>query len=200
MSDEQVFRVISDGVPGTGMPAFHALSERERRRIVQHLRTLQGRGKPSAVAGNAEQGKTIFFGKAECSGCHMIAGQGGFLGSDLTAYARTKSAQEVREAIVNPTVDPDPRTKAVTATTRDGRTVTGLLRNHDNFSVQIQTKDGSFHFLQRSDLAHLEYGPESIMPSDYAQQLTSKELDDVVKYLMHVASAQKSGAVVPEED
>src|SRR5581483_4091461 len=139
MSDEQVFRVISDGVPDTGMPAFHSLSAIERRRIVRHLRMLQGRTKAGPVAaGNAEQGKAIFFGKAECSNCHMIEGRGGFLGSDLTAYARTKSAQEIRQAIVNPGADPDPRTKAITATTHDGRMVSGILRNHDNFSVQIQ--------------------------------------------------------------
>lgn len=193
MSDEQVFRVISDGVPDTGMPAFHSLSAIERRRIVRHLRMLQGRTKAGPVAaGNAEQGKAIFFGKAECSNCHMIEGRGGFLGSDLTAYARTKSAQEIRQAIVNPGADPDPRTKAITATTHDGRMVSGILRNHDNFSVQIQTRDGIFHFLQRSDLAHLEYGTNPIMPADYAQKLSAKELDDVIKYLLEVARAQKS--------
>ena len=41
--------------------------------------------KPSICPAIASRGETLFFGKAGCSGCHMVAGQGGFIASDLSA-------------------------------------------------------------------------------------------------------------------
>src|SRR6266568_5608527 len=50
LSDTQLSGIISNGVPGTGMPAFRTLTERQIRGIVGYLRSLQGKAearKPS---------------------------------------------------------------------------------------------------------------------------------------------------------
>ena len=47
------------------------------------------------VAGDRDLGKQLFFGKGRCSGCHMIRGQGGLLGPDLSnvgAIARLRKS------------------------------------------------------------------------------------------------------------
>ena len=43
LSDARVSRIISDGIPGTGMPAFHSLSAQQTRAIVGYIRLLEGR-------------------------------------------------------------------------------------------------------------------------------------------------------------
>jgi len=182
------------------MPAFYSLSESERHAVVRYLRTLQGRSKATALPGDASQGKSIFFGKAGCAECHMVAGQGGFLASELSSYARTKSAQQIRDAIVNPGDDPDPHNRVAVVTTRDGKKLEGVIRNQDNFSLQLQTRDGAFHFFQKGALTNIEVHSQTIMPSDYGQRLSGKDLDNLVSYLMQVARLQKDVTPTREEE
>src|SRR5579872_545189 len=189
-SDQQLSNVISNGVPGTGMPAFHSLTADQVRSLVSYVRFLQGKTENHALPGNPERGKEIYFGKGECSSCHSIAGQGGFLVPDLTTYGSTSSDTVILQAILNPNRIVPSGYKSAVATTRDGARIEGIVRNEDNFSVQLQTQDGSFHFLQKSDLQNLEYRNQSLMPTNYEERLTRAELNDLVSYLMDASSSQ----------
>jgi cytochrome c oxidase cbb3-type subunit 3 len=193
LSDSQIFRIIENGIPGTGMPAFHSLESSQIKALVIYLRTLQGTKrtkKTIELPGDPQHGETIFFGKAGCSHCHALAGQGGFIASDLAAYASTRAAEEIRSAIIEPTASSDRPVRLATATTRGGEKYVGRVRNEDNFSLQLQTLDGTFHFVSKSDLATLEYDSKTLMPSDYGSKLSPDELNDVVSYLIG-ASASK---------
>jgi len=194
LSDSQIFRIIENGIPGTGMPAFHSLESSQIRAVVAYLRALQGTKKTIKLPGDPERGQTVFFGKAGCSGCHMVAGQGGFIASDLSAYARTHGAEEIRGTIIKPTPSDDRQARLVTATVRDGQKYIGRVRNEDNFSLQLQALDGTFYFVAKSDLERLESSSETLMPSDYGSTLSPDELNDLVSYLMRVANVDKLGA------
>jgi len=74
-----------------------------------------------------------------------------------------------------------------------------LIRNEDNFSVQFQTKDGAFHFFQKSELRGLDRGDASLMPTNYGERLGSGELADLVSYLM-TASPNTSHARSSHKD
>jgi len=121
----------------------------------------------------------------------MVNGSGGFLGADLSSYASNVSIEEIREAITDPNKDLDLRARTVFITTRDGRQFTGIARNEDNFSLQLQSVDGVFHLFARSDLQTIEYQPKSPMPSDYGSVLSRPELDDLVSFLISSARAAK---------
>jgi putative heme-binding domain-containing protein len=121
----------------------------------------------------------------------MVNGSGGFLGADLSSYGSHVSIEEIRSAITDPDKDLDPRARTVLVTTREGRQFTGIARNEDNFSLQLQSLDGTFHLLAKADLQHLEYQPKSLMPSDYGSVLSASELDDLVSYLVRTAQASK---------
>ena len=43
LSDAQLSSIISNGVPGTGMPGFRNLTEKQTRAVVSYLRSLQGK-------------------------------------------------------------------------------------------------------------------------------------------------------------
>jgi len=188
LSDAQLFHIIENGIPGTGMPAFHALESPDIKAVVIYLRSLQGAKKPlNKLPGDPEHGEAIFFGKAGCSTCHMVTGKGGFIASDLSKYAGSHAPDQIRNAITN-----DNSGRVVMATVRGGEKYSGRVRNEDNFSVQLQALDGTFHFFEKSDLEGLEYSPQPLMPSDYGSTLNSTELNDVVSYLMRVANASSA--------
>ena len=127
----------------------------------------------------------------------MVAGNGGFIASDLSVYARAQPVEQIRGAITNPGTDP--RARLGTATTRGGGKVVGRIRNEDNFSLQLQTLDGTFYSVIKSDLEGLQYNSQSLMPADYGSILSPDELNDLVSYLMKVANVNPGGSVVPSE-
>jgi putative heme-binding domain-containing protein len=193
-ADAQLADIVKNGVPGTGMPASRSLTAAQVRSVVSYLRMLQGKDAAHALPGDATRGKIIFSGKGECSSCHGISGAGGFLGPDLTAYGSQTPPQEILKALTNPARIVPNGFKAAAATTRDGSRLEGLVRNEDNFSVQLQSQDGAFHFYQKADLQSFEYLTQSsmLMPRDYGTRLTRDELNDLISYLMSATAPSAS--------
>jgi len=130
----------------------------------------------------------------------MVAGEGGFIASDLSAYARVHSVKQIRDDITKPADGQNGRVRLVTATLHGGEKYVGRVRDEDNFSVQLETLDGAFHFMSKSDIESLEYDSKPLMPSDYSSRLEPGELDDIVSYLMSVAGASESGAHTKVEE
>lgn len=186
-SDTELLQTLRNGISETGMPNFAALGDAKLKELVSYLRTLQGKSAPMAIPGNPQRGESLFFGAARCSECHMINGKGGFIGSDLSVYAGDSSPDEVRPAIVNPDGDSRHRRGQVQVTLLDGRVWEGMVRNEDNFSLQLQSLDGVFHLIQKREVATVKQSPQPLMPDDYGQTLSSAELDDIVGYLMSAA-------------
>jgi cytochrome c oxidase cbb3-type subunit III len=198
LSDAQIAGIALHGVPGTGMPSFQSLGEQKVHEIVAYLRVLQGKRAAPGLPGNPTRGKEIFFGKGECSACHIMNGAGGFLGPDLSAYGSTTSAKTILDAILSSDRNVPPGYQTAVLTTRDGEHIEGIIRNEDNFSIQLQTKDGSFHFFQKSDLQGVEH-TSPLMPTNYRERLSSEELNDLVNYIIKSGSSQNT-AHVPQED
>jgi putative heme-binding domain-containing protein len=173
-SDEDLFRIVHDGTT-EGMPPFAQIGETNIRAVVHFLRMLEGQsisGSDTAhapVKGDVGSGRSLYFGKAKCSTCHMMQGKGGFIASDLTAYGRNRGNDAIKQAITTPDSQLVPSSRVVTVRTRGGQSVTGVLRNEDNFSLDLQTEDGRYHLLQRSGLTDVHYTDRSLMPRDYGQ-------------------------------
>jgi cytochrome c oxidase cbb3-type subunit III len=188
MADAALLHIVRNGIPAAGMPGFSSsFNDGQIRAVISYLRVLQGKGQAAAVPGNPEAGRILFFGDTGCSGCHMIGGKGGFIGADLTGYGSTHSADEIRAAITDPNRNLDPRRGTVVVHTHDGHKYTGVARNEDNFSIQLQTPDGAFHLFDKANLAQVEHEPRSLMPSRYGSTLSPSQLNDLVSYLIVVA-------------
>jgi putative heme-binding domain-containing protein len=200
LSDENLIGIVTEGVPGTGMPAFHSLGASGISEVVKYLRVLQGRGQPSVLPGDATEGQALFFGRAECSSCHMIAGKGGFLASDLSGYGKGHSVEEIREAILNAGRDSNLHVKHATVTGDDGKQYDGLVRNEDNFSIQLQAMDGSYHFFEKTNVRNVEYQPGPVMPSNYATTLSQGELNDIISYVVTAAENNNMAAGSENEE
>jgi cytochrome c oxidase cbb3-type subunit III len=199
LMDRELARIIRNGISGAGMPAFSSLKPQEVTDVVAWLRILQGRGDIVKLPGDAKSGKSLYFGKAQCSECHMINGKGGFLGADLSFYGADAKPDQMRAIILNPEQNLPPEKKATTVATNTGQTITGMVKGNNNFSLTLQTTDGAFHFLQKTDLTQVDLGSHSLMP---ATKLDSKEVDDLVSYLLSTGteSANRSPEHASQSD
>jgi cytochrome c oxidase cbb3-type subunit III len=191
-ADADLIRAVQNGVSGTAMPAFGFMGAPKINAVVQYLRSLQGIGVAVKAPGDSHLGENLFYGKAGCSKCHMVNGRGGFISSDLSGYGFGRSVEGVRSAILNPDRSMDRRSEAVTVVAEDQQRFTGLIRNEDNFSLILQTEDGSFHRFSKEKIMRVEYSGHSLMPNDYENKLSSKEIDDLVSYLLKTGALERA--------
>ena len=183
LTSAALFKIVRDGIPAKGMPAFDYLPAEQIKSIVTYLRLLGGQPGGVSPRGNVARGEALFFGKAECGTCHMMRGKGGFLGADLTEYGEAHTPDELRQAILNPGMFPDSHREMVELVTRTGEHLSGVIRNEDNFSLQLQGADGTFHMLSKSDVDHIRRTGNEMTHTDNAQRLSGTELDDLVCYV-----------------
>jgi putative heme-binding domain-containing protein len=164
------------------MPPF-ALPDADVQQLVAFIRSLSTKAAQLTVSGNLASGNEIFFGKGGCSGCHMIRGQGGLLGPDLSNIGGERTLGEIRLSILNPNQSMQPKFQAVTVVTKDGEKVSGTLRNRDNFSLQMMAADGTFRFFVSSELRETVFQKTSAMPGNYEKLLDASELQDLLAFL-----------------
>jgi len=192
LPDTSLFKIIHDGISAKGMPAFNTMGDQKIHAILSHLRFLQGKSVVQANKGNPSHGKELFFGKGRCSDCHAVSGQGRFLSTDLSDFAYDHDPDEVRDAIVNPQRLGIPQRSFVLLVTNSGHRVSGLIRNENNSSIQIQDAEGQFFLFAKSDVRSIERSPGPSMPENYQQQLSASEIDDLVSYIVHQISIPKA--------
>jgi cytochrome c oxidase cbb3-type subunit III len=184
LSDEELLSVIHDGIPEEGMPGFPALGVEEAHALVGYMRFLQGRSSGNSVPGDPARGHDLFSGKAGCSACHQIGSRAQFIAGDLAGFARDHAADEIRDAILRPSGGPQ---EMATAVARDGRKFSGMIRNEDNASLQLQDRDGRFYLLMKSSVVSVQRKTGDPMPVDYGRRLSGTELDDLVGYILREA-------------
>ena len=181
--------IIMNGIPGTDMPGFRSpLTERSIRQTAAYVQSLSRTSAPPA-AGNAQRGAAL-YGSTGCGGCHVVAGQGGILGPELTTIGARRGAVYLREAIVKPEASHPPGYLVVRATPVSGPEVRGVRVTEDVFWVHIRDAAGTVHALQKSELKSLDREIDaSLMPS-YASRLKDAEVDDLVAYLTTLRGAK----------
>jgi putative heme-binding domain-containing protein len=181
-SDDDLFAAIKNGIPGTLMPAAGLPDDRVWK-IVAYIRSLRATASDEIVDGTPERGAELFQGRGGCVKCHMIRGRGGMLGPDLSNIAAERSVRYLRQALTEPRSTIPAGFQPVRLTMKSGETLDGVIKNENNFSLQVMDRSYALHLLQRDDVAKTEYGKRSLMPYDYGKNLTPAELQDLLAFL-----------------
>jgi putative heme-binding domain-containing protein len=191
--DTALANVIANGIPNTAMPRIRRFTESELKQLVAYVRSV-GTLAQDRVPGDPKKGAAIYKSLA-CSSCHIVAGEGGTLGPDLTDIGALRGAAYLREAVVDPGSALPKGTLSVLArgyaeylpvriVTRQGREVRGIRVDEDAFTIQVRDTAGRFYSLRKSDLEVLEKQVgKSLMPS-FASRMAAPELTDLVAYLV----------------
>lgn len=203
-SDAELFQVISNGISGTVMPANGAngqgvgMTDDEIWQIITYIRSVEVKA-PANPSGNADHGKRLFYGDANCSLCHMVEGKGGRVGPELTSVGGSRTRDAIIDSVRNPsrrlawgltesTKEFPQEYETITAVTADGKEIKGVALNEDNFSVQIMDTSEEIHLLEKDKLRSFDKSRESLMPVYSASLLSDKDLDDIVAFLIIVGA------------
>jgi cytochrome c oxidase cbb3-type subunit III len=201
-SDAEMFTTINQGVPGTAMPPNGTtgqgvgMTEEEVWDVITYIRSVQLRA-PAQPAGDSAHGRQLFYGDANCSGCHMVEGTGGRLGPDLTAVGMARAADAIVDSVRNPsrrlapglleaTKEFPQEYETVTVVTPAGQEIKGVTMNEDNFSLQVMDASEQIHLFEKDKLRSIKKSRTSMMPIYGAALLSDKDLQDIVAYLQSV--------------
>lgn len=182
-TDVGIFNVIREGVPGTAMlPVAENVPDPTVWQLVAYIGSL--RYDPSSVTldGNAESGADIFSGKGDCASCHMVDGNGGRLGPDLSRIGEDHTPEDLLLAMTNPDEEVAPRWWTLRVTGADGVEREGYRMGEDSFTLRIMDDDENLWHFRKNQIESYERIEASTMPS-YEGELTDEELDDLVAYM-----------------
>jgi PQQ-dependent dehydrogenase (methanol/ethanol family) len=177
---DQLRAVISDGIPGRGMPAFNLLPPDQLNAVTMLVRSFSAPASDSNPPGDRAAGERYFFGSGGCANCHMALGKGKAAGPDLSTIGRELTFSEIEEAVRQPAARIKPGYQVVAVRLRDGRAVRGFARNESRYNIQIQDLTGRFHLLSQEEIAGLTKEPGSLMPPP---KCTTTECRDLLAYL-----------------
>ena len=179
--DRDIFHVIARGVSGSEMPAYSGRIEDESIwRLVAYLKSIANKQAP--VKGDPVNGEQLFWGKGDCGQCHQVGGRGQSIGPELTRVGRQRSIAYLKASVLTPDADITAGSSTISVVLPDGKKITGVEKNIDNFSAQLVDLSGKYYSFKKEDVTSMKQEPRSLMPS-YEKLLTPTELDDLLAYM-----------------
>ena len=133
---------------------------------------------------NARSGHAVFM--RTCGPCHMMYGEGGAVGPDLTGSNRA-NLEYLLANVLNPNGDVPDAYKMVLVTTRDGRTFSGnvIAETDRQLTLRVVGRDNAV--ISKSDIQSREATSVSMMPTGLFDSLTDREVLDLVAFLRSAA-------------
>ena len=196
-ADTDIKTVVTNGVPGTSMAAFEFQKD-ELDHLVAYIHALSRAAVKSApVAGDPSKGRQMYQ-RSGCSGCHRIDIEGSVYGPELTRIGAGRSAEYIRESIVNPSADIPLEYAGVTVVTKDGKRATGVRINEDTFTVQLRSPSQNFQMFQKDEVREVIPETKSLMPP--YSSLNKDDLQNLLAYLDTLRGDLNVGAAVKKAE
>jgi putative heme-binding domain-containing protein len=156
--------------------ALDADAAKQKAHLEQLLTSLKG--------GDIRRGQAVFNStKAACSSCHAIGYLGGNVGPDLTQIGKIRTERDLLESIVFPSSSIAQGFEPVVVTTKDGKFFNGLLRKDAPDEILLVTGANQEARIARDDIDDIAPSKVSVMPAGLEQQLTPRDLADLVAFL-----------------
>jgi len=192
ISNPQTFR------PDTKMPNL-GLESDEARAITAFLASLRPeeedavRNKTSidwkqylSIKGNSVRGKKIFNdtkGTANCAKCHLVKGQGGSIGPELSIVGTSRTREFLLESILDPNAVITSGYETILILTKDRKLITGIKKGEDETGFEIVDKNGKDRHIPRNKIKKFKVQKVSTMPENFKDLLKTQEIADLLAYL-----------------
>jgi putative membrane-bound dehydrogenase-like protein len=131
-------------------------------------------------SGDAKRGAEVF--RKSCSVCHQLGGIGNAVGPDLASLG-DKSPPALLIAILDPNRAVEARYVGYTATTKGGRTFSGVLAAETGNSITLIDAEGKKNVILRSDLDELNSSGKSAMPEGLEKEIKPQDLADLIAHI-----------------
>ena len=178
-----LFRIIREGIDGTQMIGIsRRASDQAVWQIITYLDSLSVNPDDVELAGNVTAGRRLFTGEGNCSICHMVNGDGGRVGPDLSTVGNRRDPDELRTDLTDPNEDLAPRWWRIRVTRENGSVVEGFRMSEDTFTIRIMDDSENLWSFSKGQIRSFERIETSTMAS-VEPTLTASEVDDLVAYL-----------------
>ncbi|HUR44280.1 MAG TPA: PVC-type heme-binding CxxCH protein [Candidatus Saccharimonadales bacterium] len=132
--------------------------------------------------GNASPGRVVF--NKTCAQCHTLFDSGGKVGPDITGANRA-DLNYLLENILDPNAVIPNEYRTTEIETKDGRSIVGIAKQHDDNKIVIQTAN-ELLTLPRNEIASQKLTELSMMPEGLLAPLSNQEIRDLLYYLGRV--------------
>jgi putative heme-binding domain-containing protein len=153
---------------------FAAASSPDRNRLVSEYQLRM------PEKGDRERGAKLFA--KTCAACHKLGDIGQQVGPDLASVG-DKSPAGLLVAILDPNRVVEARYVNYQATTKDGRTLTGLLASETGTSITLVGADGKANSLLRTEIDELASTGKSVMPEGLEKELPPADMADLIAFV-----------------
>lgn len=134
----------------------------------------------NVLTGDPKAGEVYF--SAHCASCHSPTGDLAGIASKYDPATLQQRFLFPRTLSFEPGAAP-PKPTTITVTTPDGQTVTGVLDKIDDFDVSLRDSSGEYHSWKRTPALKIEKHDPYAAHIELLDQLTDKDVHDVVAYL-----------------
>jgi len=132
-----------------------------------------------STPGNASAGRVVF--NKVCAQCHFLFDTGGKVGPDITGANRA-DLNYLLETIVDPNAVIPNEYRATEVETKDGRSLTGVVKSQTDKTVALQTAN-ELITIPRDEIASQRQSELSMMPEGLLTPLADQEVRDLLYYL-----------------
>ncbi len=137
------------------------------------------------LEGDPAKGREIFFGKtAECMKCHLVHGEGGQVGPDLSSLAATRSVKYIVESVLDPGAVIASGFEQTALSLADWSEYVGVVRSETDEELVLADSTGALHTISKDDIDDRVEEPGSPMPYNFAELVTVSEFHDLLAYLL----------------
>ena len=160
----KVYGVIRDSAPD------------KQKEIERYKKVYQAGG---SQPGDGSRGRLVF--NKICAQCHSLFDAGAKVGPDLTGSNRS-DLHYILQNIIDPNAVIPNDYRASTIETKDGRTITGIVKQKDDKALTIATQTETL-IIPRNEIESDQQSELSMMPEGLLQPLSEQEVRDLIYYL-----------------
>lgn len=135
---------------------------------------------PLTAGGDWDRGKAIFHGEAKCATCHVVGGEGGRIGPDLSNLLHLNPESVLRD-IIEPNASINPDYASFMLTLKSGVKLAGVIQPDGERLRVVEAVDKSTT-IGRDDVAEVRASNVSLMPEGF-KALGDEKLRDLLTYL-----------------
>lgn len=154
-------------------------SDEEKRALIdQWMKKLT----PEVIAkADLPKGRQLYAGV--CGACHIMYGEGGKIGPDLTGSGRSE-LEYLLENIFDPNSVVSADYQVSVLQLKDGRVLTGVIAGESVKAIELlQTTDSVT--IARTEIEERKISPVSMMPEGLLVAFDEAQVRDLIGYLMH---------------
>jgi putative heme-binding domain-containing protein len=169
---------------GTGLQTTPQRVRQLWRQAAEQRRARLAEFEPLLTGGSPDRGRMLFSSrKVACATCHRIGNEGGGIGPDLTRIGAIRAGRDILESIVFPSSTIAQGYESHIVTTKDGRSVTGVITRRTSVTLVLRDSSGAELRLRKDQVDAMNRSATSLMPEGLDKAMTRDEFRDLLAFL-----------------